>query len=335
MASHSSGIPVDSSLDLAFGTAREGNSIRFIKAQIVEDKIVQTSSQKVSGSEEQDFPSIQPHLEGRNPCYIIYRLDSSNIHGNEWLLISYVPDGSPVKSRMLYASSLGILKLGLGMTYFADELHCSATDDITWVMYQQHSRKKGIADAPLTQAEISRGQEVELAIDHGHSREYVHSVRFPMSSEAVSALKNFDRKPIVQLELDINKETIELHATLSGSVDVIANNLPKDKPLFTFFQFEHEHEEKTVKPIIFIYSCPNEAPVKAKMLYSTVKAAAIDAATQLGVTLDKKIEITGGDELVESELLNELHPEARTINVKTAFNRPPRPGGARAPRTRK
>ena len=91
------------------------------------------------------------------------------------------------------------------------------------------------------------------------------------------------------------------------------------------------------------------------MLYSTVKAAAIDAATQLGVNVTKKvcflfcfysysllwsnyflqIEITDPEDLVESELLNELHPESRTLNTKTAFDRPSRPGAAgRAPRSR-
>lgn len=55
----------------------------------------------------------------------MYRLDAKNAHGYEWLLISYVPDGSPVKSRMLYASSHALLKRELGLTYFSDEFHGS------------------------------------------------------------------------------------------------------------------------------------------------------------------------------------------------------------------
>ena len=52
------------------------------------------------------------------------------MHGNEWLLVSYVPDGSPVKARMLYASSQGNLKRELGLTYFADEFHGSSNVSI-------------------------------------------------------------------------------------------------------------------------------------------------------------------------------------------------------------
>jgi hypothetical protein len=48
------------------------------------------------------------------------------MHGYDWLLISFVPDGSPVKARMLYASTLALLKRELGTSYFSDELHASA-----------------------------------------------------------------------------------------------------------------------------------------------------------------------------------------------------------------
>lgn len=38
-----------------------------------------------------------------------------------------------------------------------------------------------------------------MEIDAGHTREYVHSVLFPMSSDAVNALKNLSSKNVVQL----------------------------------------------------------------------------------------------------------------------------------------
>jgi hypothetical protein len=70
---------------------------------------------------------------------------------------------------------------------------------VTWELYLQHDRKRGIADAPLTQSEISRSAAAELEIDPGHSREYVHSVLFPMSSQSVAALKNINAANVVQL----------------------------------------------------------------------------------------------------------------------------------------
>lgn len=37
-----------------------------------------------------------PILEPKDPCYILYRLDSKNNQGHEWIYISYVPDFAPV-----------------------------------------------------------------------------------------------------------------------------------------------------------------------------------------------------------------------------------------------
>lgn len=38
-----------------------------------------------------------------------------------------------------------------------------------------------------------------MEVDVGHTREYVHSVLFPMSTQAVSALKNLATSNVVQL----------------------------------------------------------------------------------------------------------------------------------------
>merc|ERR1712137_134323 len=311
----SSGIPVDKSLDLAFGTAREENNVRFLVVKIQDEKMVQTATHPLGSSAEADF---------------------SSIHGNEWVLISYVPDGSPVKLRMLYASSQALLKRELGMTYFSDEFHGSAPEDITWDLYSQHDRKKGAQDAPLTQAEMTRSAEVEMEFDPGHSREYVHSVAFPMSPAAVNALKSLSSKNVVQLRIDTEKETIELRDSFSASqIEDIRSKIPDQEPCFTFFRFVHQHEGSEQAPVIFIYSCTDGAKVKARMLYSTVKAAAIEAANGLGVSVEKKMEISEADDLSNSELLTELHPPAREITTKAAFSRPSRPGRGRARVTKK
>ena len=37
-----------------------------------------------------------PLLDEREPCYILYRLDSKGSHGYDWLYISYVPEFAQV-----------------------------------------------------------------------------------------------------------------------------------------------------------------------------------------------------------------------------------------------
>jgi len=54
-----------------------------------------------------DFPQAVSHLERRTAAFVLYRLDSidPSTGSHEWILLSYVPDGCPVKQRMLYAST--------------------------------------------------------------------------------------------------------------------------------------------------------------------------------------------------------------------------------------
>ena len=39
---------------------------------------------------------VLPSLEEQQPCYILYRLDSVNELGYEWVFLAYSPDFSPV-----------------------------------------------------------------------------------------------------------------------------------------------------------------------------------------------------------------------------------------------
>ena len=45
---------------------------------------------------------VKPLLEEKQPCYILYRLDSKNAMGFQWIFIAWSPDFSPVNSRFLY-----------------------------------------------------------------------------------------------------------------------------------------------------------------------------------------------------------------------------------------
>lgn len=46
---------------------------------------------------DQDYDHfLLPLLDDQEPCYILYRLDSQNAQGYEWIFISWSPDQSPV-----------------------------------------------------------------------------------------------------------------------------------------------------------------------------------------------------------------------------------------------
>lgn len=44
---------------------------------------------------------LLPLLTPQEPCYILYRLDSRNVQGYEWIFIAWSPDQSPVCPEQL------------------------------------------------------------------------------------------------------------------------------------------------------------------------------------------------------------------------------------------
>lgn len=51
--------------------------------------------------------------------------------------------------------------------------------------------------------------------------------------------------------------------------------------------------------IVFVYSCPDEAPARQRMVYSSAKATIVEAVTATGITPKRRIEIREPSELGE------------------------------------
>jgi len=249
------------------------------------------------------------------------------------MLLAYVPDGSTVKDRMLYASTRDSLKKQLGKSYFVNtDLYGTEVADFSWEAYQD-LQKKPAASAPLTVTEMQYHHEASAEVHQGHTKEYVHSVRFPLSSDAQQALNGLATKHhnFVQLSVDAERETIELEGTKRlSSVSGLSSEISNTDPRFTFYRFTHKFKGEALDSIVFVYSCPDSAPVKQRMLYSTVKAVVTGAAEDARVVVERngKIEVNDPEDITEEFLIESLHP---AVEVKKGFARPTRPGkgGAR------
>jgi len=292
---------------------------------IQDEQLVAADTHSLSSSLEEDFEAAKEHFEPKKPTYILFRLDTQNSLGHEWTLLSYVPDGSPVKQRMLYASTRDTLKQQLGKSYFAPDMHGSSIDDFTWEAFLGRSEKE-VSDVLLTASEVQLKHEITAEIDPGHTREYVHSVKFPLSKDASKALSSLgEKKNFVQLLVDARHETVELETAKHIKPRELAENVSPTEPRFTFFRYRHTFAGEAIDSNVFIYSCPDASSVKLRMLYSTVKSVLTAAAEDAGISLERgaKVEISDPSELTEEFLNETLHPKKE---VKQGFARPMRPG---------
>jgi len=327
-------MPVTEELESVFAKARTEGKIRFIKVLIDNESLVVSGKpHPLSSSMKDDWKSLSTVLESKKPCYVLFRLDSES-NATQWVLLSWVPDGSPVKDRMIYASTRDALKKQLGLTYFADTYHGSEERDFTWEAYSSH-RDKSAAPAPYTAAEVQYKNETTAEIDHGTAREYVHSVRFPLSEAAKAALSSYGSScNMVQLSVDPVKETIELVNKKSvPQIDSLLSEIPEDQPRYTFYKYDHEFEAENFESNLFIYSCPAASQIKLKMLYSTVKSVVSEAAEASGIKIEKsgKVEMTDPEDFSVEDILANLHPKPEKVEK---FARPMRAGRGGARMTR-
>ncbi|XP_055365200.1 twinfilin-2-like isoform X1 [Betta splendens] len=351
--SHQTGIIATSELKEFLAQAR-GGVIRIMKIIIRNEELVLDSCREPAQSWDKDYDHfLLPLLVPQEPCYVLYRLDSQNAQGYEWLFIAWSPDQSPVRQKMMYAATRATLKKEFGGGHIRDEMFGTVEEDVCFQGYLRHMSSHS-SPAPLTAAEqeLQRIKVTEekvvwderrrigtptarakVTMEFGLDKraQALQGLAFPLQEEAKRALQQLKQKRInyIQLRLDVEKETIELVHTKPTETRELPYRIPTDSPRYHFFVFKHSHQGQMHEALVFIYSMPGyTCSIKERMLYSSCKNRLLDEVErdyQLEVT--KKMEIDSGDGLTEDFLYEEVHPMEHTL--KQAFAKPRGPGGKR------
>uniref|UniRef100_A0A8C0TEM0 Twinfilin actin binding protein 2 n=4 Tax=Canidae TaxID=9608 RepID=A0A8C0TEM0_CANLF len=331
---HQTGIHATEELKEFFAKARAG-SVRLIKVVIEDEQLVLGASRELAGCWDQDYDrTVLPLLDAQEPCYLLYRLDSQNAQGFEWLFLAWSPDNSPVRLKMLYAATRATVKKEFGGGHIKDELFGTVKDDLSFAGYQKHLSSCA-APAPLTSAERELQQirinEVKTEISVESKHQTLQGLNFPLQPAAQRALQQLKQKAVnyIQLKLDLERETIELVHTEPTEVAQLPSRVPRDAARYHFFLYKHTHEGDPLESVVFIYSMPGyKCSIKERMLYSSCKSRLLDSVEQdFQLEISKKIEIGDGAELTAEFLYDEVHPKQHAF--KQAFAKPKGPGGKR------
>ncbi|XP_028574593.1 twinfilin-2 isoform X6 [Podarcis muralis] len=336
---HQTGIHATTELKDFFAKARNG-SVRLIKIVIEDEQLVLGAYKELSRRWDKDYDSfVLPLLDELQPCYILYRLDTQNAQGYEWLFISWSPDNSPVRLKMLYAATRATVKKEFGGGHVKDELFGTVKEDISLSGYQKHVSSYS-APAPLTAAEqelqqirINEGKtaqvKTEISVESKHQT--LQGLAFPLQPEAQQAIQLLKQKKInyIQLKLDLERETIDLVHTNATEIADLPKRIPQDSARYHFFLYKHSHEGDYLESVVFIYSMPGyKCSIKERMLYSSCKSRLLDSVEQdFCLEIAKKIEIDDGAELTAEFLYDEVHPKQHAF--KQAFAKPKGPVGKR------
>ncbi|KAL4075398.1 hypothetical protein V8B97DRAFT_1575866 [Scleroderma yunnanense] len=336
-----SGIGVSEELTQAFSTAVETKNTRFIIIVIRNESLVPVVSVDVAGSLEDDLGQLGAHLDDKDPCYILTRLDDP---ASEWLAIAYVPEIASVRDKMLYASTRNSLTKSLGSTVFTDSLFATSKADVTPEAYAAHKRHLA-APKPLSAreqeiADIKAAEREAGVVYEGSRARQNHlgqgKVGYQWSSEAEDAVRrlgNSEGNHLVVLQIDISTETVVLNADSNVEANTLSTLIPTSEPSFSLFAWSNTYST-TGRDIVFIYSCPSSSLIKYRMVYSSgalvifrESKALLDSTSNFSLA-PRKLETSDPSELSETYLKQELGfsggpgNNSNDSGTKAAFMRP-------------
>lgn len=336
--SHQTGIQAGNDVKDVFASARSTDHYRVLKIVIENEQLILGCTRKSSMKWDQEYDSlVGPLVEADMPCYILYRLDSSNNQGFEWIFLAWSPDKSAVRHKMLYAATRATLKKEFGGGHIKDEIFATTKDELSLSGYRKYLSSLA-APLPLTAAEEELRQiklnEVQTDISVDTKQQTLKGVAFPIHKDAVAALEQFRDKKLnyVQLLVDFEKELICLCSTEPTEVKDLPMRIPKESARYHFFLYKHSHEGDYLESTVFIYSMPGyKCSIRERMLYSSCKNPLLDMVeNSLPLEIEKKLEIDNGDELTSDFLYEEVHPKQHAH--KQAFAKPKGPSGKRGGR---
>ncbi|XP_046402912.1 twinfilin [Ischnura elegans] len=337
--SHQTGIRANESLKKFFGKCRDGH-VRVFKVSIENEELTLSAQSGAKGTWEQDYDKlVLPLIKDDQPCYILYRFDSrSSTGGYEWALISWSPDDSSVRQKMLYASTKATLKQEFGGGQIKEEIHATVKEEVSLSGFRKH-KANARAPAPLTPAEeeLARmrieGTTAGVGVGVDSRQQTLSGVAFPISAEAKDSIMELasGRCNYVQLKIDLEKEEIHLSDCDSIGLDRLPGKVPSNSARYHLYTFKHTHEGDLLEAIVFIYSMPGySCSIKERMLYSSCKGPLLNSIEDdIGLEIVKKMEIDSGSELTEDFLQEELHPKKNLHRPKFAKPKGPPNRGAK------
>lgn len=309
---------------------------RLIKVVISNEELCLEEHAETSGDWRKDWNKlVLKVLDNDEPCYIFYRLDEKESSAYRWVLISWSPDSSSVRNKMLYASTKATLKQEFGGGHVKDDIYGNVREDVSLEGYDRHC-VSAAAPGPLSREEEEREEvrlaQSQVAVGVDTKQQTMTNIAFPFTQSAIDALKKFkdEETDYVQLSIETSKEIIELEKSSSCSVKELPKKVPESVPRYHLFRFNHTHEGDYIKSATFIYTMPGyNCSIKERMLYSSCRNAVVEVIESIGIEVAKKIEVDSGSELTEEFLMDEIHPKKSLNRSKFARPAPPNRGNRR------
>ena len=219
-------------------------------------------------------------LSGGAGCFLLFR-DKPGA----WALVAFVPDDAPARTKMLYSSSRATLVRALGgADVIQVERHFASLDEVEHPFPGAQSERGRVAEQRVLMTEVERlkldADRLQAIEQAGDKTTSMSGLSFPLTVDAKSQLDDFIAGGIGVLLLAIEGETVALRATAASGtspsqLDALVD--PTQGACYCLYRWAHERDGSARAPVVFLYFCPEGAPIRSKMLHASTKGQFITA----------------------------------------------------------
>eukprot|EP00128_Syssomonas_multiformis_P002469 Colp12_sorted_trinity150504_noHs@27483 len=300
---------------------------RIIQIGIVDGEFKELHASQASGSVEADYDKMSKLAADDCASYFFFKIS------DKWLFISWVPEGKlKVKDRMVHGSSTETIRKVFGENFIGSDLHLTTKAEFTFKYYKE--MKEGKSEDALSKEEILKKEALAMEEQARKEMEAVrksnvttgspsmarkfnttdttiekptnssgiggyHSVKLPLTPEAVDSLAKFKSGTANWLQLSIVKDNSEVDCAecIQISPSEIKARVLTTEPRFYVYSAGLSN--------VFLYCCPGGSPPKLRMAYSTAKPSVADALHNQGITIAVKLENSDPEEITHQYLTTE------------------------------
>ncbi|KAJ3369173.1 Twinfilin-1 [Allomyces arbusculus] len=212
-----------------------------------------------------------------HPAFFLIQTDTRN----EFILLNYVPDASPVSLKMQAALAQPTVKHLLARFSVIDALHITTREELSYAGYEAHVRSKS---ANAMSADELRLQELDRAVAAempralpgmaAPDRKFTGSVAslVPMEEDVRPAIDRLAAGEARHVILSTNNELVSHVATVAADdTTKLAELVPGSTPSYTITRYLLASAPKYE----FVYCCPDGSRVKDRMVTSMMKRALV------------------------------------------------------------
>ena len=320
-------LPVDVELAQCFLQAQAQDSkVAWIACTIKGEAVCLIKAHEDATSLEATVDSLKAAipLSDEQPAFVLIARERTPT-ARRWQLLNWAPDCAPPRLKMLYSSTREDLKQSLGAGFFASHRDYSAFDSDLSGASLLAAETKSNDDAALTDMERLENEErTRPAFSRCAG---MASVPFELSAEASSALEGLSTG-LVEVVLGAN-ETLELAQSTEETSRIRDALSALDAPRFVVVK-------RGAKAVLVFY-CPDSAPIKQKMTYSTAKQTFSGLVAEKGIkaTLVDCRDASDLDSSVAGVLEETVAEKAHVPLVHKPSTKPSRPGRRGSSRVKK